>query len=90
MVPGLYNEFTENEQKKLGFFERLRSRIRLPQKIIMVIELIIGAFIVELFVNISRSSVQFRLIDFRLVFVVIMSTIWGSTAGFICNKTQSV
>ena len=83
MVPGLYKEFNENEHNKLGFFERLRSRIRLPQKILMVIELIIGAFIVELFVNISRSSVQFRLIDFRLVFVVIMSTIWGSTAGFI-------
>lgn len=83
MVPELYREFIEKEKQKLGFFERLRDKIRLPQKILLAIELIIGAIMVEAAVIISRSSVQFRLIDYRLLFIVIMSTIWGSAAGFI-------
>lgn len=83
MIPELYKEFKEKELGRQGFFERLRSKIRLPQKLLMIIELIIGSALVELCIMISRSSVQFRLIDYRLLFVVIMSTIWGSTAGFI-------
>lgn len=83
MIPELYKEFKEKELGRQGFFERLRSKIRLPQKLLMIIELIIGSVLVELCIMISRSSVQFRLIDYRLLFVVIMSTIWGSTAGFI-------
>lgn len=83
MIPELYKEFKEKELGRQGFFERLRSKIRLPQKLLMIIELIIGSVLVELCIMISRSSVQFRLLDYRLLFVVIMSTIWGSTAGFI-------
>jgi hypothetical protein len=82
MVPDLYKEFLEKEHQKLGFFERIRSKVKLPQKLLMIAELAIGTLIVELAVTISRSNVQFRLIDYRLLFIVIMSTIWGSTAGF--------
>ncbi len=82
MVPELYKEFLEKESHKMGFFERLRAKVRLPQKLLMIAELAIGTIIVELAVTISRSNVQFRLIDYRLLFIVIMSTIWGSTAGF--------
>ncbi|MCR5772168.1 MAG: hypothetical protein K6G87_13185, partial [Butyrivibrio sp.] len=82
MVPQLYEEFKEKESHRAGYFEKLRAKIHLPQKLLMIAELILGSFLVELAVRLSRSSVQFRLIDYRLLFIVIMSTVWGSTAGF--------
>ena len=83
MVPKLYEEFKDKENRKKGFFEVLRSRMHFPKKLLMIAEIVIGAFLVELAISMSRSSVQFRLIDYRLLFIVIMSTIWGSTAGFV-------
>ena len=57
------------------------KRFKLNSKFMMVIELIGGAGLVELYNNFSAASVQFRMIDVRLLFVVLMSSVYGTTIG---------
>ena len=67
--------------KKPSFTEWLASKIKLNSKFMMVVELILGAGFVELYNNYASGSVQFRMIDVRLIFVVLMSTVYGTTVG---------
>ena len=90
MIPRLYEEFTNKLYQKLSPIDRIKSHIHMPKNLLMILELILGALFVELAVNLSGSSVQFRLIDYRLLFVVIMSTIWGSTAGFFASTLMII
>ncbi len=61
------------------------KRFKLNSKFMMVIELIGGAGLVELYNNFSAASVQFRMIDVRLLFVVLMSSVYGTTIGGIAG-----
>ncbi len=80
---------TLNEQKP-SWHERIKRKLHLKNWTMMVIEIIIGALFVEYLNKISGNSVQFRMIDYRLLFVVIISTIYGTNVGFIAAVIESV
>ncbi len=66
---------------KPSISEWIAKRFNLTSKYMMVIELILGAGFVELYNKYSSGSVQFRMIDVRLLFVVLMSSVYGTTVG---------
>ncbi|MBO6240259.1 MAG: NAD(P)-dependent oxidoreductase [Butyrivibrio sp.] len=68
-------------KRKISDF--LREKLRINGKVMMVVELILGAFLVEVFNYYSNGSVQFRMIDARLLFVVLMSSVYGTGIGGI-------
>ena len=61
----------------------LREKLKINGKIMMVVELILGAFLVEVYNYYSNGSVQFRMIDVRLLFVVLMASVYGTNIGGI-------
>lgn len=68
----------------------LREKLRINGKIMMVLELIAGAFLVEVYNYYSGGSVQFRMIDVRLLFVVLMSFVYGTRIGGVTALLEIV
>ncbi len=84
-----YAKYLELNEKKPSLRERLRRRLHLHSQTMMVIEIILGALFVEYMNRVSGNSVQFRMIDYRLLFVVVISTIYGTNIGFISAIIES-
>ncbi len=74
-------EYRDNFYQKPSLRERLRQKLRLNSRFMMIIELILGAALVEGYNRYSSGSVQFRMIDTRLLFVVLMASIYGTNVG---------
>ncbi len=76
-------EYRDNFVEKKKLSEIIREKIRLNSRVMMVLELVIGALLVEVYNYYADGSVQFRMIDVRLLFVVLMSSVYGTTIGAI-------
>ncbi len=74
-------EFKANFYQKPSLMKRLREKFRLNSRFMMVVELIVGALLVETYNRFANGSVQFRMIDVRLLFVVLMASIYGTSIG---------
>ncbi len=85
-----YAEYLALNEKKPSLGERIKKKLHLKNWTMMVIEIIVGAFFVEYLNRVSGNSVQFRMIDYRLLFVVIISTIYGTNIGFIASVIESI
>lgn len=77
-------EYQKNFHIKPSFTEILKKKLKFNGKLLMMIELVGGALLVEVYNYLSGGSVQFRMIDVRLLFVVLMSLIYGTRIGVIC------
>ncbi len=73
--------FQELYHQKPSFSQRVGKKFAVIGKILMPIELIGGAAFVELYNYMSNGSVQFRMIDVRLLFVILMSLMYGTKVG---------
>jgi len=83
------------EYKSLGYHkptlkEILKEKFKLKSKTMMILELIIGALIIELLVHMSSNTIQFRMIDFRLLFVVLIATVYGTGMGVVAALIECV
>ncbi len=83
-------QYKENFYIKPTLTERLREKIKLNSSFMMTIELILGTLLVELYNQYSNGSVQFRMIDVRLLFVVLMASIYGTNIGMITAFVEIV
>lgn len=83
-------QYRELYRVKKRITEILREKLRINGKIMMILELILGAFLVEVFNYYSGGSVQFRMIDVRLLFVVLMSLVYGTRIGGITAMLEIV
>ena len=82
-VEDYLQEYKEKFTTKKKLSGILAEKFRINGKIMMVIELILGAFLVEVYNYYSGGSVQFRMIDVRLLFVVLMASVYGTAIGSI-------
>ncbi|SFP52668.1 Nucleoside-diphosphate-sugar epimerase [Butyrivibrio proteoclasticus] len=82
-IENYVEEYRNNYHAKRKITEIIRDKLRLNGKIMMLVELILGAFLVEIYNYYSNGSVQFRMIDVRLLFVVLMALVYGTGVGGI-------
>ncbi len=73
--------FQEKYHVKSSLFSRIRKNFKVGGRLLMLLELFGGAAFVELYNYLSDGSVQFRMIDVRLLFVILMSLIYGAKVG---------
>lgn len=82
-----FDEYIKSYQKlyskKPTFAQRISSKFKVSRRLLMIIELVLGAALVEVYNYLSDGSVQFRMIDVRLLFVILMSLIYGTRIGMI-------
>ena len=75
------SKYQELYHQKPTFSERIKKRFSFLGKALMPIELIGGAAFVELYNYMSAGSVQFKMIDVRLLFVIVMALLYGTRIG---------
>ncbi len=83
-------EYIANFAERPTLRERISRKLKMNSRLIMIIELIGGAVLVELYTHISRGSVQFRMIDVRLLFVVLMASVYGTNVGALTAMIEMV
>lgn len=76
--------------KPKSFVSRLREKMRRQKTLLQIIELLLGAGAMEYLNYITATSVQFRFIDFRLLFVVILGSVHGMRIGIIAAVISSL
>ncbi len=74
-------QFQEEYHQKPSFGQIIREKLKINRTLFIIIELIGGAIFVELYNYLSNGSVQFKMIDVRMLFVILMSLIYGTRIG---------
>lgn len=74
-------EYDNSREKKSGWQERLKAWSGRHREIEKALELVLGFGAAEVLTRVSGGIIQFRMIDFRLLFVVILGTIHGMDMG---------
>ncbi|SFG27135.1 Nucleoside-diphosphate-sugar epimerase [Lachnospiraceae bacterium C7] len=79
-----------SRQNKKKIYDIILEKIRSHNPIANGVEIGIGAIIVEGLNQLYNVSAQFRLVDFRLLFVVLIATVYGSFFGFIAAIIETI
>lgn len=78
----IQEEYRAHPEKKVSRRKRILHRLT-EGRTIRIVELLGGAFLMELLNHILGNSVQFRMIDVRLLYVVLLSSVYGMRIGFL-------
>ncbi len=69
--------------EKKSWKDRIQDYVILKNYVLIGLELVLGAVLVEFLNRLAGSSAQFRMIDIRLLFVVMMSSTYGTGIGLL-------
>jgi len=69
--------------RKPSIFSKIRTYLQSRSNLMKWIELILGALLVQALVNMTSTVIMFRQLDYRLLYVVIMGTVHGTTFGIL-------
>lgn len=82
-----HRESVTREKQTLG--DRFYALVKKHPVIIRTLELILGFILMEFLVKITDTTAQFRYVDFRLLFVVLMGTLHGMRIGLAAAAMAS-
>ena len=89
-LPGLYEEYRRARPLKQSLVETLRQLIARHRKWLLLIELLVAVVLTVLCGHLSQWQVQFGLIDYRLLLIVLMGTMHGMNMGILAATAASV
>lgn len=70
--------------------ESLRARLMRRRRLVQTLELLLGGAAAELLIWATGAQVQFRMIDFRLLLIVLMGTMYGMQWGIAAAGLESI
>lgn len=80
----------KHQVKTKTLWERTREFYQSHSSILAVLELFVGFFLMEYLVGVSQTSVQFRVVDFRMIFVVLFAIAHGPQIGLAAALMASL
>ena len=90
-IDDFHDYFKGNLEPAKSLYQRIREKFHINKTVTTIIELIFGAILVELYEHFAGgNSVQFRMIDIRLLYIVVMSTVYGPNIGFVAAVFEIV
>lgn len=89
-LPELYDEYRQQQRWEGGRWEKLKKWLKKYGKLGQAAELLVGFVLLELLNRFVGNSVQFRMIDLRLLFVVLMGMIYGINMGLLAAALGSL
>lgn len=75
--------FAEINPKRKSFLRRCYEKIRKSHLILTTLELILGFSLMQFLNFLSSTDVQYRYVDFRLLFVIFFGSIYGIRVGML-------
>lgn len=76
--------------EKPTVFSRIAAFFKKHVFILQLIEILLGFILMEFLIRITGTTVQFRYVDFRLIYIVVLATFHGMGAGLISAAFASV
>ena len=89
-LPAIYNAWCARKTEKKSFIRKMVDKIRRSPLLLRLVEIAAAWLATELLVRITGTDAQFRMIDFRLMFVVLIGTVYGLNAGVLSAVLASV
>ena len=89
-LPGLYEQFIKKEKKTISWKQRALEWLRAMKKPFTVLELLGVWLLVELLSQQLGNTTQFRMIDVRLLLVLMAGSVYGIQAGLFASFLESV
>lgn len=78
-----FQAYKEQTEEKKSWREHVQHYAILSDRMLIGAELVLGGLLVEFLNRLAGSSAQFRMIDIRLLFVVMMSSTYGTGIGLL-------
>ncbi len=85
-----YQQYKSLHEEKPTLKDVIREKFNLKSRTMMIVELLLGALFFEILVRSAGNSVQFRMIDYRLVYVVLIATVYGTNMGFAAAVIETI
>lgn len=85
-----FQAYQEKTAVRKSWKERVQHYVILKNRLLIALELGLGGILVELLNRLAGSSAQFRMIDIRLLFVVMMSSAYGTGIGLLAALMEIV
>ena len=89
-LPAIYHAWCARKTEKKSFIRKMVDKIRQSPLLLRLVEIAAAWLATELLVRITGTDAQFRMIDFRLMFVVLIGTVYGLNAGVLSAVLASV
>ena len=86
----LYQSYDRKYHRRQSTLVRLREKIFGLKKWMIVPELVLGCLFVEWLNHVMGVTIQFRMIDIRLLFIVLMGSIYGINAGIAAAVLETI
>ena len=84
-----YESFLAAKEKRT-VFARIKNWIAKHSALVKAVELFVMFALSELLVRLTNSSVVFSVVDFRMIFIVIMATMYGTPLGISSALLASI
>ena len=75
--------FADISPKRASFLKRFYEKVKKSHIILTILELILGFALMQYLNFLSSTDVQYRYVDFRLLFVVFFGSIYGIRVGML-------
>lgn len=89
-LPAIYHAWCARKTEKKSFIRKMVDKIRRSPLLLRLAEIAAAWLATELLVRITGTDAQFRMIDLRLMFVVLIGTVYGLNAGVLSAVLASV
>jgi UDP-glucose 4-epimerase len=84
-LPAIVDSITSEPTKKGLSFDAIRAFFAKYGGVIVWVELLMGALVMQFLNNLTGTLLQFNFIDFRLLYVVLMGSVHGIRIGLLAS-----
>ena len=89
-MPELYGRWKEARTPKRDLLGRIWNTLRTRRRLLAAAEIAAAWLVTELLVQMTATQAQFRMVDFRLAFIVLVGTMYGLNAGVLAALLASL
>lgn len=89
-LPDLYEIYKEEKKTKEGRMAQLRHMLNRHRTVVHIAELVTGCLFFEWLVRTGGNMPQFRMIDLRLVCIVLFGSLYGMNYGIAAAAVESL
>ena len=86
----IYDQYLDSIGEKERRIDRWKIWLDKHRPIVKIVELVIGFFLFEILNHLAGNQAQFKMIDLRLVFIVLFGSLYGINYGIAAAALETV
>lgn len=86
----IYDQYLDSIGEKERRIDRWKIWLDKHRSIVKIVELVIGFFLFEILNHLAGNQAQFKMIDLRLVFIVLFGSLYGINYGIAAAALETI